>query len=129
MRNISKLGTLASVAIGAVAVIAASAGSARAGCTEPRDAGIVKRSIRQAVNCDYRTLRVGPGVSCPATTPPACSGSLVDEDWLLVHEMLHLIAPTHSEHFLALLSKHWRTWREARAELNELPLGAADWSQ
>jgi len=41
--------------------------------------------------------------------------------------MLHLIAPTHSEQFVALMSKHCPAWREARAELNELPLGAEKW--
>jgi hypothetical protein len=42
--------------------------------------------------------------------------------------MAHLIAPTHSERFVALLSKHCPAWREARAELNELPLAAEDWA-
>ena len=45
-------------------------------------------------------------------------------EYVVVHEMLHLIAPTHSEQFVALLSKHYPAWREARAELNALPLGA-----
>jgi len=49
-------------------------------------------------------------------------------EYVVVHEMLHLIAPTHSEQFLALMSKHYPTWREARAELNELPLAAAVWN-
>jgi predicted metal-dependent hydrolase len=48
-------------------------------------------------------------------------------EYVVVHEMLHLIAPTHSEKFLALLSKHYPTWREVRADLNELPLGAETW--
>ena len=48
-------------------------------------------------------------------------------EYVVVHEMLHLISPTHSEKFLALLSKHYPTWREVRAELNELPLGAETW--
>jgi len=48
-------------------------------------------------------------------------------EYVVVHEMLHLIAPTHSERFVALLSEHYPAWREARAELNELPLGAAAW--
>jgi hypothetical protein len=43
--------------------------------------------------------------------------------------MLHLIAPTLSEHFLALMSKHYPAWREARAELNELPLAAEVWNE
>lgn len=45
-------------------------------------------------------------------------------EYVVVHEMLHLVAPTHSEQFLALLTRHYPAWREARAELNELPLGA-----
>jgi predicted metal-dependent hydrolase len=48
-------------------------------------------------------------------------------EYVVVHEMLHLIAPTHSEKFVALLNKHYPTWREVRAELNELPLGAETW--
>lgn len=50
-------------------------------------------------------------------------------EYVVVHEMLHLIAPTHSEQFLTLLSKHYPSWREARAELNELPLGAESWRE
>jgi hypothetical protein len=45
-------------------------------------------------------------------------------EYVVVHEMLHLLEPTHSERFVALLDQHYPTWREARAELNELPLGA-----
>lgn len=48
-------------------------------------------------------------------------------EYVVVHEMLHLIAPTHSEQFLALLGKHYPSWREARVELNELPLSAESW--
>lgn len=48
-------------------------------------------------------------------------------EYVVVHEMAHLIAPTHSEYFVALLNEHFPAWREARAELNELPLGAEVW--
>jgi predicted metal-dependent hydrolase len=48
-------------------------------------------------------------------------------EYVVVHEMLHLIEPTHNEKFLTLLSKYYPTWREARAELNEMPLGAETW--
>lgn len=50
-------------------------------------------------------------------------------EYVVVHEMLHLIEPTHSEKFFTLLSTHYPTWREARAELNELPLGAETWRE
>lgn len=39
-------------------------------------------------------------------------------EYVVVHEMIHLLEPTHSERFVALLSEHFPTWREARAELN-----------
>jgi predicted metal-dependent hydrolase len=48
-------------------------------------------------------------------------------EYVVVHEMAHLIAPTHSARFVALLDQHFPTWREARAELNELPLAAEEW--
>ena len=48
-------------------------------------------------------------------------------EYVVVREMLHLIVPTHSERFLALITRHYPAWREARAELNELPLGAVAW--
>ena len=50
-------------------------------------------------------------------------------EYVIVHEMLHLIEHTHSEKFLCLLSKHYPAWLEARAELNELPLGAETWRE
>lgn len=49
-------------------------------------------------------------------------------EYVIVHEMLHLIVPTHSNEYIALLDKHYPTWREARLELNELPLSATTWA-
>ena len=48
-------------------------------------------------------------------------------EYVVVHEMVHLLEPTHSDRFLELLAKHYPTWREARLELNELPLAAEVW--
>jgi predicted metal-dependent hydrolase len=48
-------------------------------------------------------------------------------EYVVVHEMVHLIEPKHSERFLALMTEHHPAWREARAELNELPLPADVW--
>ena len=50
-------------------------------------------------------------------------------EYVIVHEMVHLIEPTHSERFVGLLDEHFPSWREARAELNELPLGAEAWRE
>ena len=45
-------------------------------------------------------------------------------EYVVVHEMAHLLEPTHSERFAALLDLHYPTWKEARAELNALPLAS-----
>jgi predicted metal-dependent hydrolase len=50
-------------------------------------------------------------------------------EYVIVHEMIHILEPTHSERFITLLNKHYPSWREARAELNELPLAAQAWKQ
>jgi len=50
-------------------------------------------------------------------------------EYVVVHEMAHLIEPTHSDRFIAILDEHYPTWREARAELNELPLAAETWRE
>ena len=48
-------------------------------------------------------------------------------EYVIVHEMAHLREPTHNERFVAILDEYFPTWREARAELNELPLSAEVW--
>jgi predicted metal-dependent hydrolase len=50
-------------------------------------------------------------------------------EYVIVHEMAHLIDPKHSDRFIAILSENYPTWREARAELNELPLTAEVWNE
>ena len=50
-------------------------------------------------------------------------------DYVVVHEMLHLLEPSHNERYLKLVNEHYQAWREARAELNELPLAAASWNK
>ena len=50
-------------------------------------------------------------------------------EYVIVHEMVHLIDPTHSDRFLTILGEHYPTWREARAELNDLPLTAEMWKE
>ena len=48
-------------------------------------------------------------------------------EYVIVHEMAHLIFPTHSENYVALMNRFYPGWREARMELNELPLGHVEW--
>lgn len=50
-------------------------------------------------------------------------------EYVVVHELAHLVEPTHSERFVALMTRHYPAWRVARAELNELPLAAEVWRE
>jgi predicted metal-dependent hydrolase len=50
-------------------------------------------------------------------------------EYIIVHEMAHLLEATHSERFTGMLDQHYPTWREARSELNELPLAAESWKR
>ena len=48
-------------------------------------------------------------------------------EYVVVHEMAHLIEPNHSDRFVAILDALYPAWRNARAELNTLSLGAEQW--
>lgn len=45
-------------------------------------------------------------------------------EYVVVHEMAHLMSAKHDETFVQLLDHHLPTWRHLRAELNGLPLPA-----
>lgn len=49
-------------------------------------------------------------------------------EYVVVHEMLHLLEPTHNHRFVELLTRHWPQWQESRAELNALPLSSESWA-
>lgn len=50
-------------------------------------------------------------------------------EYVVVHEMAHLLEPTHNDRFVAIMDAQYPTWRNARAELNALPLAAEAWGE
>jgi predicted metal-dependent hydrolase len=50
-------------------------------------------------------------------------------EYVVVHEMVHLLERGHNERFIAILDRHWPQWRESRAELNALPLSSETWAE
>lgn len=46
-------------------------------------------------------------------------------DYIILHEMAHLLVPNHGEAFVRLLNQHMPHWRSVRSQLNELPLASA----
>ena len=45
-------------------------------------------------------------------------------EYIVVHEMIHLIESKHNDRFIKILNKYYPFWRDARSELNKLPLAA-----
>jgi predicted metal-dependent hydrolase len=48
-------------------------------------------------------------------------------DYVLLHEMAHLLEPTHGARFVALMDQFMPNWRFIRQTLNELPVRHAEW--
>ena len=49
-------------------------------------------------------------------------------EYIVVHEMVHLLEPTHNAHFVALMDQLIPHWRVCRDELNRLPVCHEKWS-
>lgn len=48
-------------------------------------------------------------------------------EYILVHEMIHLLERQHTERFRELLNQHMPQWQLYRDELNRAPLAHEDW--
>jgi predicted metal-dependent hydrolase len=48
-------------------------------------------------------------------------------EYIVVHEMVHLLERHHNDQFLSLMNKFMPQWRLHRDELNRAPLAHADW--
>jgi predicted metal-dependent hydrolase len=44
-----------------------------------------------------------------------------------VHEMIHLIEPTHNQNFVTLMTHHMPQWKSHRETLNWLPVKHEEW--
>ena len=56
-----------------------------------------------------------------AKKPPSCL------EYIVVHEMIHLLEPTHNNRFIALMNQFMPNWRFHRDELNRLPVRHENW--
>jgi predicted metal-dependent hydrolase len=57
-----------------------------------------------------------------AKKPPVCL------EYITVHEMIHLLEPSHGNRFVSLMSQFMPAWQLYRAELNRLPVRHEDWN-
>ena len=49
-------------------------------------------------------------------------------EYIIVHEMLHLLERHHNERFMALMEKYVPQWKFFKEELNRLPVSHGEWS-
>ena len=48
-------------------------------------------------------------------------------EYIVAHELTHLLERHHNDHFIALMDAHMPQWRQYREMLNSLPLGHQEW--
>lgn len=48
-------------------------------------------------------------------------------EYLIVHELMHLLEPTHNARFIELMDRHLPTWQTRRRLLNSEPLAHESW--
>jgi len=48
-------------------------------------------------------------------------------EYIVVHEMVHLLERNHNDRFVALMDRFMPRWRSYRQELNRLPVRHEDW--
>ncbi|WP_137819609.1 SprT-like domain-containing protein [Pseudomonas sp. 2FG] len=56
-----------------------------------------------------------------AKKPPECL------EFILVHELVHLLERHHNQRFVRLIDEHLPHWRESKARLNSSPLAHDEW--
>lgn len=69
-------------------------------------------------NAETRSIRLNSDL---AKKPIQCL------EYILVHELAHLLERHHNDRFVALMDRLMPQWRQHRAELNRSPLAHEDW--
>jgi len=81
----------------------------------------VQRMKTKWGSCNHKsgTIRLNTEL---AKKPPECL------EYIVVHELVHLLEPTHNARFIALMDRFMPKWQLHREELNRLPLRRERWS-
>lgn len=80
----------------------------------------IQRMRTQWGSCNpaSRSIRLNTDL---AKKPPECL------EYIVVHELAHLLEPTHNARFVALMELFMPKWRHLKEELNRLPVRHEDW--
>ena len=80
----------------------------------------VRRMKTRWGSCNHRTGSIRLNTEL-AKKPRECL------EYIVVHEMAHLLEPTHNARFVALMDRYLPNWRLLRDELNRFPLAHVTW--
>jgi predicted metal-dependent hydrolase len=80
----------------------------------------IKRMKTKWGSCNHETNRIWLNSEL-AKKPPECL------EYIIVHELIHLIEPSHNEKFLKLMDEHLPNWDTIRKTLNSNPLAHENW--
>jgi len=71
-------------------------------------------------SCNYKekTIRLNAEL---VKKPPECL------EYIILHEMVHLLEPKHNDRFISLMNRFMPGWRTQRDELNRLPVRHEEW--
>lgn len=72
--------------------------------------------------CNYRTGHIRLNTELAKKPRPLL-------EYVVVHELAHLIEPSHNARFVAVMDAHYPGWRNAHAELNAPALAAGAWKE
>ena len=70
-------------------------------------------------NAGSKSIRLNTDL---AGKPPECL------EYIVVHEMVHLLMPGHGDRFTAVMDRYLPSWKQVRQTLNEAPLAHANWA-
>lgn len=80
----------------------------------------VQRMKTKWGSCNHRRASIRLNTDL-ASKPRECF------EYILVHELVHLLEPTHNERFSSLMDKYMPKWQAYRESLNRLPVRHEDW--
>ena len=81
----------------------------------------VQRMKTKWGSCNHRARRMRLNTEL-AKKPRECL------EYIIVHEMTHLLEPTHNARFVALMDQFMPQWEFYRDHLNRLPVSHEDWA-
>ena len=81
----------------------------------------IKRMKTKWGACNAKARRIWLNLELAKKTPQCL-------EYLVIHELAHLLVRHHDERFNAVLDQHMPRWRQVRKELNAAPLTSENWS-